>query len=93
MKFPTPLVRGRLVKRYKRCRSDQVLVIFGKVANDHVAGLDDANGREILFLSLLAAAVLVMGVWPQPFLEVMHVSVEELLRQAGTTKLEVLTAR
>jgi len=68
-------------------------VIFGKVANDHVAELEDANGREILFLSLLAAAVLVMGVWPQPFLEVMHASVEELLRQAGTTKLEVLTVR
>jgi len=66
-------------------------VIFGKVANDHVAELEDANGREILFLTLLAAAVLLMGVWPQPFLEVMHVSVEELLRQAGTTKLEALT--
>jgi len=68
-------------------------VIFGSVANDHVAELEDANGREIVFLALLAAAVLVMGVWPAPFLDVMHVSVEELLRQAGTTKLEVLTAR
>jgi len=67
-------------------------VIFGKVANDRVAALTDANGREILFLSLLAAAVLVMGVWPQPFLEVMHTSVGELLKQAGATKLAVVTA-
>jgi hypothetical protein len=33
-----------------------------------------------------------MGVWPAPFLDVMHVSVDELLRQVATTKLEVLPA-
>jgi len=68
-------------------------VIFGKVANDHVAELQDVNGREILFLTILAVAVLAMGVWPAPFLDVMHVSVDELLRQAGTSKLPVLTVR
>jgi NADH-quinone oxidoreductase subunit M len=68
-------------------------VIFGKVANDHVAELNDINGREGLFLAILAAAVLVMGVWPAPFLDVMHTSVDELLRQATTTKIPLLTAR
>jgi len=68
-------------------------VIFGKVANDHVGGLNDINGREGLFLAILAAAVMLMGVWPAPFLDVMHVSVDELLRQATTTKLQLLTAR
>jgi NADH-quinone oxidoreductase subunit M len=67
-------------------------VIFGKVANDHVAELEDVGGRETLFLAVLAAAVLLMGVWPAPFLDVMHVSVDELLRQVATTKLEVLPA-
>jgi NADH-quinone oxidoreductase subunit M len=67
-------------------------VIFGKVANEHVAELNDANGREILFLSLLAVAVLGMGVWPAPFLDVMHGSVGELLRHAATSKLAVLPA-
>jgi len=67
-------------------------VIFGKVANDHVAELEDANGREILFLTLLAAAVLVMGLWPHPFLNVMHTSVDELLKQAVTTKLTAAVA-
>jgi len=62
-------------------------VIFGAVANDHVATLDDANGREIVFLALLAVAVLAMGVWPAPFLDVMHVSVEHLLDQVQVSKL------
>jgi NADH-quinone oxidoreductase subunit M len=57
------------------------------VANDHVAKLDDANGREITFLALLAVAVLVMGLWPAPFLDVMHTSVEQLLDQVNTSKL------
>ena len=62
-------------------------VIFGAVANDKVAGLEDVNSREILFLSLLAVAVLAMGVWPNPFLEVMHVSVEQLLKLTALSKL------
>src|SRR5476649_337252 len=47
-------------------------VIFGAVANDHVAALSDLNGREFLVLGVLAAAVLFMGVYPLPFTEVMH---------------------
>jgi NADH-quinone oxidoreductase subunit M len=62
-------------------------VIFGEVANEHVAELTDVNGREILVLSVLALAVLVMGLWPQPFLDVVHASVEHLLQQVATTKL------
>ncbi len=41
-------------------------VVFGAVANDHVAQLKDIGVREMLFLALLAAAVLAMGIWPQP---------------------------
>ncbi|MEK7191697.1 MAG: NADH-quinone oxidoreductase subunit M, partial [Pseudomonadota bacterium] len=62
-------------------------VIFGPVANEQVATLSDINGREAVFLAALAVAVLVMGLWPQPFLEVMHASVEHLLTQAMTSKL------
>jgi NADH-quinone oxidoreductase subunit M len=62
-------------------------VIFGPVANEQVATLSDINGREAVFLAALAVAVLVMGLWPQPFLETMHVSVEHLLQQVNTTKL------
>jgi len=61
-------------------------VIFGAVANEHVAALKDLNPRETLVLGLLAAAVLFMGVYPNPFTEVMHASVGELLRHVAQPK-------
>ena len=62
-------------------------VIFGEVANDAVAALKDVSAREMLFLALLALPVLVMGLWPYPFLHVMHASVEHLLQQVAVSKL------
>jgi NADH-quinone oxidoreductase subunit M len=62
-------------------------VIFGAVANDHVRALKDLNPREFAVLAALAAAVLLMGVYPLPFTEVMHASVDELLRHISTPKL------
>jgi NADH-quinone oxidoreductase subunit M len=62
-------------------------VIFGAVANAHVAELQDIGVREFLVLGLLAAAVLVMGVWPDPFAEVLHTSVNELLTHVMQSKL------
>jgi len=62
-------------------------VIFGAVANERVAALQDLNRRELLVLGLLAAAVLFMGVYPLPFTEVMHASVNELLRHVAVSKL------
>jgi NADH-quinone oxidoreductase subunit M len=62
-------------------------VIFGAVTSDKVGELTDVTSREVAFLSLLALAVLVMGLWPYPFLDVMHTSVEHLLQQTTVTKL------
>jgi len=62
-------------------------VVFGAVANEHVAALTDLNGREFLILAMLAVAVLFMGVYPLPFTEVMHASVNELLRHVALPKL------
>ena len=62
-------------------------VIFGPVANSNVAGLKDINGRELLVLGALALAVLVMGVYPLPFTEVMHASVNDLLKHVALSKL------
>jgi NADH-quinone oxidoreductase subunit M len=67
-------------------------VIFGGVQNAAVEKLEDVDRREVLFLGLLAIAVLAMGVWPAPLLDVMHVSVDELLRQASISKISALTA-
>ena len=62
-------------------------VVFGKVANPHVAELEDINGREFAFLAVLAVCVLAMGLYPFPFTEVMHASVNELLRHVAVSKL------
>jgi NADH-quinone oxidoreductase subunit M len=62
-------------------------VIFGAVANENVRSLRDLNPREFIVLGALAAAVLFMGVYPLPFTEVMHASVNELLRHVGQPKL------
>ncbi|RDI14107.1 NADH-quinone oxidoreductase subunit M [Comamonas sp. AG1104] len=62
-------------------------VYLGDVANDHVAELKDINCREFLVLGLLAAAVLVMGLYPKPFTDVMDVSVAELIKHVAVSKL------
>ena len=62
-------------------------VIFGPVGNDHVATLEDLNGREFFVLGVLAVGVLLLGVWPAPLLEVMQPSVQHLVEQIITSKL------
>jgi NADH-quinone oxidoreductase subunit M len=62
-------------------------VIFGDIANDDVRKLTDINGREMLFLGLLALMVLYMGIHPKPFTDVMHVSVDALLKHVAIGKL------
>jgi len=62
-------------------------VIFGNVTNHHVEEMTDITPREFLFLGMLAACVLWMGVYPQVFTEVMHVSVNDLLRHVAQSKL------
>ena len=62
-------------------------VYFGPVANDHVKELKDINAREFFYLSLLAIAVLYMGLYPKPFTDVMDVSVAELLKHVAQSKL------
>jgi NADH-quinone oxidoreductase subunit M len=54
-------------------------VIFGEVANKKVAALEDMNSREVWILGILAVAVLWLGLWPAPLLEVMEPSVQNLL--------------
>ena len=62
-------------------------VVFGNVGNSHVAALEDVNTREIIMLSLLAVAVLLLGVWPDPLTSVMHTSVDNLLQHIIAGKL------
>ena len=62
-------------------------VYFGDVANDHVRELTDINVREFAILAILALCTLGMGLYPKPFTDVMHVSVTELIRHVGVSKL------
>jgi NADH-quinone oxidoreductase subunit M len=62
-------------------------VIFGEVANDKVAALKDLNGREFLVLGVLAAAVLFVGLWPAPLLDVMRASTQHLAQQLLVSKI------
>ncbi|NMG74760.1 NADH-quinone oxidoreductase subunit M [Aromatoleum diolicum] len=62
-------------------------VVFGVIGNDHVAQLDDIGAREFAFLGILALCVMAMGLYPFPFTEVMHASVNELLRHVAVSKL------
>jgi NADH-quinone oxidoreductase subunit M len=62
-------------------------VIFGEVANSNVASLTDLAPREFLVLALLAVAVLALGVWPYPFADVLHVSVDALLSHVTLSKV------
>jgi NADH-quinone oxidoreductase subunit M len=62
-------------------------VIFGAIANDHVAELKDIEPREWLFLALLAIAVLAMGLYPAPFNAVLETPVADLLAHVAKSKL------
>ncbi len=63
-------------------------VVYGEVKNERVAGLQDLNRGEVFNLGALAAAVLLIGLWPAPLVNVMHSSVEHLVaHQIGVCKL------
>jgi NADH-quinone oxidoreductase subunit M len=62
-------------------------VIFGAVTNDHVAHLQDIGTREKAIFIVLAIAVLGVGLYPLPFSEILHTSVNELLVHLARSKL------
>ena len=62
-------------------------VIFGDIANDNVRALKDINSREFFILGTLAVAILALGIYPAPLLDVMHVTVDHLVQQITMSKL------
>ncbi len=62
-------------------------VLYGEVANNHVAELVDLNRREFIVLTVLAISVLVVGLWPAPLVDMMNTSVGILIEQVGQSKL------
>ncbi|MBT3706173.1 MAG: NADH-quinone oxidoreductase subunit M [Proteobacteria bacterium] len=62
-------------------------VIFGGISNPDVEALKDLDCRELGVMGILALAVLLIGVWPSPLLEVMEQSIANLLAHLEITKL------
>jgi NADH-quinone oxidoreductase subunit M len=62
-------------------------VVFGKVANAHVAELTDVNAREAWVLALFGLGVLALGVYPKPLTDLMDAPIVQLVTQLGTSKL------
>lgn len=56
-------------------------VVYGDVTQDKVAALKDISWREMTILTLAAVFVILLGVWPQPLLAMMHSSIGGLLSQ------------
>jgi NADH-quinone oxidoreductase subunit M len=62
-------------------------VVYGEVANDNVAELQDLNAREFFVLAVLAISVLVVGLWPAPLVDMMNTTIEQLMQQISQSKL------
>ena len=62
-------------------------VIFGAITNPHVAEMKDINAREFLILAVLAVTVLGMGLYPLPFIEVVHQAADQLITQVAQSKI------
>jgi NADH-quinone oxidoreductase subunit M len=62
-------------------------VVFGEVANAHVAELKDIGAREVIVLGAFAVGVLALGLWPKPLIDLMDASVAQLVSQLAISKL------
>ena len=59
-------------------------VIFGELTKDDLKAMADLTPREIAIIAPLVILTLFMGIYPAPFLDVMAVSVNNLLDQHQT---------
>ena len=62
-------------------------VVYGEVANDNVAQLEDLNAREFIVLAVLAFSVLLVGLWPAPLVDMMETTIQQLMLQVAQSKL------
>ena len=54
-------------------------VIFGLLEKEDLRTIADMNRREIAVFAPLLVVTILMGVWPAPFLDVMHLAVEGMV--------------
>ena len=61
-------------------------IIFGELTKDVLKNIADMSPREWAVFAPLIILTLWMGIYPLPFLDIMHVSVENLLQQVQTAQ-------
>jgi NADH-quinone oxidoreductase subunit M len=61
-------------------------IIFGKLTKESLQKIFDLSGREIAVFAPLAVVVIWMGIYPMPFLDAMHASVNHLIGQVETAR-------
>lgn len=62
-------------------------VVFGDIANHHVAELTDITAREVWVLGLFAVGVLAIGLYPKPLIDLMDAPISALVDHLVQTKL------
>jgi len=63
-------------------------VIFGPIANENVAKMQDLSSREFWILVAMAVMVLGMGVYPRPVTDMTDVSIGALLEHVSVSKIK-----
>ena len=58
-------------------------VIFGEMTREDLKSITDLNWRETGIFVPLVSLALVLGLYPEPFLEILHVSVDNLIAQTN----------
>ena len=62
-------------------------VIFGEPLNERISGMQEMTMNEALPLATLALLVLILGLWPAPLVEIMSISIENLVNHITFSKL------
>ena len=61
-------------------------IIFGKLTKESLQKIFDLSGREVAVFAPLVVVMIWMGLYPLPFLDAMHASVNHLIGQVETAK-------
>jgi NADH-quinone oxidoreductase subunit M len=61
-------------------------VVFGDLVKEHLKDIMDVNAREIAIFVPMVLFVMLMGIYPEAFLSVIRVSVENLVVQARSVE-------
>ena len=62
-------------------------VIFGEPLNERISGMQEMTMIEALPLATLAVLVLILGLWPASLVEIMSMSIENLVNHITLSKL------